>query len=337
MLVDARLVVRPPRRDRPQFAAGRQGEVALQRFASLRLVTAQRQCRDEVGMRVGYVVRIDRDRPARPVNRLVDLALQCVAGLRKGGYIGKEADAAYGLCEQALAIDPDNSLAANFLNIKTWLPAALGLSADPKADFKRADEVVSRMLARDPSDHSALGSKGHILQNQAHYDEAIAEHERSLALDPSEADVVVGLAFDYLLLGQFEKSLELFDKTIRMSPLDPALLFWYGGKSSAYFGLKQYGLGVGVGRGRAFQAGALGLGELQLHRSRQMGDDLVLHLQEIGAGGVELFGPEMRAALGVDELGVDPRLIAALAGPSLPAHSARPDPCRSPWRLPACP
>jgi adenylate cyclase len=168
--------------------------------------------------------RLKRTPAANP--NAEDLALQCVAGLRKGGYIGKEADAAYGLCEQALAIDPDNSLAAGFLNIKTWLPAALGLSADPKADFKRADEVVSRMLARDPNDPYALGSKDHILQNQAHYDEAIAEHERSLALDPSEADVVVGLAFDYLFLGQFEKSLELFDKTIRMSPPDPALLIW---------------------------------------------------------------------------------------------------------------
>jgi adenylate cyclase len=169
-----------------------------------------------------------------------DLALRCVAGLRKGGYIGKEADAAYGLCEQALAMDPDNVLATDFLAVKTWLPASLGLSADPKADFKRADEVLSRMLARNPNDHYLLGSKGHILMFQAHYDEAIAEHERSLALDPSEADVVVGLAFDYLYLGQFEKSLEFFDKTIRMSPLDPALLFWYGGKSSANFGLKQY-------------------------------------------------------------------------------------------------
>ena len=182
--------------------------------------------------------RLKRTPAANP--NAEDLALQCVAGLRKGGYLGKEADAAYGLCEQALAIDPDNNLATNFLNIRTWLPAALGLSADPKADLERADEVVSRMLARDPNDHYALGSKGHILQNQAHYDEAIAEHERSIALDPADADVVVGLAFDYLLLGQFEKSLELFDRTIRMSSLDPALLFWYGGKSSAYLGLKQY-------------------------------------------------------------------------------------------------
>jgi len=35
-----------------------------------------------------------------------DLALQCDAGALKAGYIGKEADAAYALCEQALAIDP---------------------------------------------------------------------------------------------------------------------------------------------------------------------------------------------------------------------------------------
>ena len=43
----------------------------------------------------------------------------------------------------------------------------------------------------------------------------------------------------------------------------------------------------------------------------QMRDNLVLHLQQIGAGSVELIGPEMGAAPGVDELGVDPHLIAA--------------------------
>jgi TolB-like protein/class 3 adenylate cyclase len=182
--------------------------------------------------------RLKRTPAANP--NAEDLALQCVAGLRKGGYIGKEADAAYALCEQALAMDPDNVLATDFLAIKTWLPASLGFSADPKADLKRADEMVSRALTRDPNNQYAHGSKGMVLMIQAHYDEAIAEHERSLALDPAEADVVVALAFDYLGLGQFEKSLEVFDKTIRMSPLDPALFIWYGGKSSAYFGLKQY-------------------------------------------------------------------------------------------------
>ena len=33
-----------------------------------------------------------------------DLALQCDAGERKAGFVGKEADAAYALCDRALAI-----------------------------------------------------------------------------------------------------------------------------------------------------------------------------------------------------------------------------------------
>ena len=96
-------------------------------------------------------------------------------------------------------------------------------------------------------------------------------------------------------------------------------------------------LGVGIGRGRPFEPGGLDLGELKVHRARQMGDDLVLRLQQIGARGVELIGPKMRAAVGVDELGVDPAPDCRWAAPSLPAHSARRDPCRSPWRRPACP
>ena len=38
-------------------------------------------------------------------------------------------------------------------------------------------------------------------------------------------------------------------------------------------------LGVGIRRRRSFQTGGLDLGELDVHRSRQPRDDLVLHLQ----------------------------------------------------------
>ena len=37
-----------------------------------------------------------------------DLALQCFAAVQKGGFFGKEADAGYPLCEQALRVDPNN-------------------------------------------------------------------------------------------------------------------------------------------------------------------------------------------------------------------------------------
>jgi adenylate cyclase len=51
---------------------------------------------------------------------------------------------------------------------------------------------------------------------------------------------IQGLAWDHTSLGHFEKGLELFDKAIRLSPRDPALQFMDFGKSSTYFGLKQY-------------------------------------------------------------------------------------------------
>jgi hypothetical protein len=68
--------------------------------------------------------RLKRTPAAKPDAE--DLALQCDANARKAGWIGKEADAAYALCEQALAIDPNNvralmNLGAQFLTLWTSL------------------------------------------------------------------------------------------------------------------------------------------------------------------------------------------------------------------------
>ncbi|HZZ22733.1 MAG TPA: tetratricopeptide repeat protein [Roseiarcus sp.] len=182
--------------------------------------------------------RLKRTRAANPDAE--DLALQCEGGLLKSlGYLGKEADAAYQLCEQALAIDPNNDRALGFLSVKYYLPVGWGISADPKADLERADELASRALALNPNDHHHT-VKAYVLMNQARYEEAIAGFEQALALNPANRDAVGGLGWSYFFLGQFEKSLEHFDKAIRLSPHDPSLGEAYDGKSYAYFGLKQY-------------------------------------------------------------------------------------------------
>jgi adenylate cyclase len=73
-----------------------------------------------------------------------DLALQCQAADQKAGYLGKEADAAYLLCEQALAIDPKNALALAFMAVKYAYPVLWGLSADPKAGGRIERAIDSR-------------------------------------------------------------------------------------------------------------------------------------------------------------------------------------------------
>ena len=177
-----------------------------------------------------------------------DLAFQCVAGQVKAGGIGKEADAAFALCEQALAIDPKNVQALLNLGFKFFALGVFGGSGDAKGDLERADEFASKALAIDPDWTWPHDLKGNILRFRARNLEAVAEHERALALDPTNVDAAGDVGFDHLMLGRFDKSFEYFDRAIVASPRDPALAVWYGGKATANFGLKNYEQAVELAR-----------------------------------------------------------------------------------------
>ncbi|HZZ24284.1 MAG TPA: tetratricopeptide repeat protein [Roseiarcus sp.] len=163
-----------------------------------------------------------------------DLALQCVAAVRKVGYFGGGAEAAYGLCERALALDPNNVRALAYLAIK------FRIGVGTKADLKRADELVSKALALDPNYAQAHGTKAYMLLDQMRLDEAIAEDESALALDPAYSDAYANMGEVSRQLGRFEKSLEYVDKAIRLSPRDATLGYWYDLKAQDYFGLNRY-------------------------------------------------------------------------------------------------
>ena len=57
--------------------------------------------------------------------------------------------------------------------------------------------------------------------------------------------------------------------------------------------------------------------ELGVQRARQSRNDLVLHVEEIGQRIVEPLGPEMIAALGVDELHIDAHAVPAALNAAL--------------------
>jgi adenylate cyclase len=215
----------------------------------------------EVRLTEAEAARLKRTPVANPGAE--DLALQCLAAAQKGGFFGKEADAGYTLCEQALRVDPNNVSALSVLASKFQSQVSMGASADPEADLKRADELLSHALALDPTAAGAHDGKAWVLREKGRFEEAIAEWERTLALDPAEVSAVFGLAWDYLLLGQYEKGLESFDKAIRLSPHDPVLQYMDNGKSWAYFWLKQYDQAIDWAR----RAIAVGTNEPYPHAS----------------------------------------------------------------------
>jgi adenylate cyclase len=177
--------------------------------------------------------RLKRTPAANPTAE--DLALRCVAGELEGRYVGKEAEAGYGLGEEALALDPNNVRALTCLNGKV-----LGILGD----VERADAMVSKALALDPNYADAHAAKAWILWRKRRLDEAILEDERALTLNPAFLDAYVNMGLVYRTLGRFEESLGFFEKAIRQSPNDPDVHVSYAIKAGDHVALKQYGQAV---------------------------------------------------------------------------------------------
>ena len=68
---------------------------------------------------------------------------------------------------------------------------------------------------------------------QEHFDEAIVEAERSLALNPSFVSAYSALCIASSFLGRPQQAVDYADKAIRLSPRDPILYAFYLGKGFA--------------------------------------------------------------------------------------------------------
>ena len=89
----------------------------------------------------------------------------------EGRIYRQEAEVGYPFCERALAFDPNNARALVSTALRFWLPAVLGLSADPSGDLKRGDELLSHALAVDPKYPNAHQCRAVILRMQGHTDQ----------------------------------------------------------------------------------------------------------------------------------------------------------------------
>ena len=200
------------------------------------------QMQDEIVTRLAramqmQLVAVDAARVTRthPGNlNAEDLALRCWVGAYKSPT-SPDLKATSDQCDRALHIDNDNVLALSIMTLLYILPVIEAQSSDPLADIRHADELVSRALAIDANFYVAHHAKANVLMTQGRNQEAVAEEERSLALNPSYIDTYIGLCVANNFLGQPDRALELADKAMRLSPRDPLLHWIYHMKGWAYF------------------------------------------------------------------------------------------------------
>jgi adenylate cyclase len=163
-----------------------------------------------------------------------DLALQCLSNLNRSTDIE-----AMGACRRALQLDSGNALALALMAVATIYPVLISQSGNPKDAIKQADELASRALAADPNVTGAHLAKAWVMMAQSRHEQAILEAEKALALNPStiEGYMAIGVANNFLV--RPDRSLEVTDKAVRLSPRDPFLSGFYAIKSEAFFILRQ--------------------------------------------------------------------------------------------------
>ena len=166
-----------------------------------------------------------------------NLAMRCEVGMYNASMPGsKEFTAALNFCDRALQIDNSNVFALTGMTFKYINPVILAQSRDPQGDIRQADEFVSQARAIDPNSYWAHFAKAYVLMGQNRTQEAVVEGDRgAFSLNPSFINAYFALCAANNFLGRPDRTPELADKAIGLSPRDPALSSLYHTKGWAFF------------------------------------------------------------------------------------------------------
>jgi adenylate cyclase len=130
--------------------------------------------------------------------------------------------------EKAIELDPQYAEAYARLGWTYRNEWGFRWSADPQT-LERMFEMAQKAIALDaslPMAHSLLS----IAYSQKHqYDQALAEGERAVALDPNHADSYAARAQVLTFAGRPEEALRMVEQAMRLNPrCPPWYLFWLG-------------------------------------------------------------------------------------------------------------
>jgi TolB-like protein/class 3 adenylate cyclase/Tfp pilus assembly protein PilF len=105
---------------------------------------------------------------------------------------------------------------------------------EAEANLRRAEDLISKVLAVDPNNPDAHFAKAQILRAQAsilgmqdRFAQAIGEYETAIALDPNSPAALRHLAQAKIFVGEPAEAIPLLEQSLRISPHDPLIGFNY--------------------------------------------------------------------------------------------------------------
>jgi adenylate cyclase len=140
--------------------------------------------------------------------------------------------------QQAIKVDPEFSEAYAVLGWSYWQDVWNQWSENPQADAQRSAELAHKALALDDSDTDALALLCESDWMQGRYDQAVADGERAVAINPNSAVDYEALSTALLNAERPEEALSAAEKAMRLDPARQDSYAYCAGL--AYYGMGRY-------------------------------------------------------------------------------------------------
>jgi adenylate cyclase len=181
----------------------------------------------------------------KPTNSLdaYDCWLRGLAALRQ--YTRESTDEAIGLYEQAIKLDPKFAVAYATLGTALVLRRDWRWSKDPAADASWSVDCARRALGLGANDPLVLaGSAIALMSSGGEVEFANSLFEEAIRLDPNGVLAWVAAGRAKVLLGDHRAAIKYCQQALRLSPLDPRVLFAEIHLAYAHFFLGNYEEGL---------------------------------------------------------------------------------------------
>ncbi len=169
------------------------------------------------------------------------LGVEAKHGGASGGVTKEGLEEAERRFLKALEIDPQ--LARAYVGLSYIYEYRLDLSIGvPAENEAHLVEVANKAVALDPNDAEAQMVLGHAFAYQGRAEQALQQFARAEALAPSNADVLILIAWYLPQLDQSQRAVALAERALRLNPNYPA---WYNqGLRYVYFFSGAFGKAV---------------------------------------------------------------------------------------------
>jgi adenylate cyclase len=125
---------------------------------------------------------------------------------------------ARGWLEKSIELDPTFAHAYAFLSATYKIAVLFRWSENPQSDLARSYELARKALALDDSDGGALTQLCDIDWQQRRFDQAVAEGERCVAMNPSSTACYEALADALTVSNKLEEAVRAAEKAMRLDP-----------------------------------------------------------------------------------------------------------------------